>query len=40
MLLLLFADKRGDLRVVITMRAASLRNYSGKTFSLVPLILN
>ncbi|KAG7108772.1 Peroxisomal coenzyme A diphosphatase 1 like protein [Verticillium longisporum] len=28
-LLLLFADRRGDLRVVITMRAASLRNYSG-----------
>ena len=29
MLLLLYADRRGDLRVVITMRAASLRNYSG-----------
>lgn len=28
-LLLLFADRHGDLRVVITMRAASLRNYSG-----------
>lgn len=28
-LLLLFADRRGDLRIVITMRAASLRNYSG-----------
>jgi peroxisomal coenzyme A diphosphatase NUDT7 len=28
-LLLLFADRRGDLRVVITMRANSLRNYSG-----------
>jgi coenzyme A diphosphatase NUDT7 len=28
-LLLLFADRRGDLRVVITMRASSLRNYSG-----------
>ncbi|OBT84304.1 hypothetical protein VE02_07616 [Pseudogymnoascus sp. 03VT05] len=28
-LLLLFADRRGDLRVVVTMRAASLRNYSG-----------
>ncbi|TVY64331.1 Peroxisomal coenzyme A diphosphatase [Lachnellula suecica] len=28
-LILLFADRRGDLRVVITMRAASLRNYSG-----------
>ncbi|KAM0332548.1 hypothetical protein ACHAQA_002832 [Verticillium albo-atrum] len=28
-LLLLFADRRGELRVVITMRAASLRNYSG-----------
>ncbi|OAF55852.1 hypothetical protein VC83_08016 [Pseudogymnoascus destructans] len=28
-LLLLFADRQGDLRVVVTMRAASLRNYSG-----------
>ncbi|KAH8812259.1 NUDIX hydrolase domain-like protein [Xylogone sp. PMI_703] len=28
-LILLFADRRGDLRVVITMRAASLRSYSG-----------
>lgn len=28
-LLLLFADKRGDLRVVITMRAASMRSFSG-----------
>ena len=28
-LILLFADRRGDLRVVITMRATSLRNYSG-----------
>ncbi|KAL5346869.1 8-oxo-dGTP diphosphatase [Pseudogymnoascus australis] len=28
-LVLLFADRRGDLRVVVTMRAASLRNYSG-----------
>ncbi|RFU32025.1 hypothetical protein B7463_g4294, partial [Scytalidium lignicola] len=28
-LILLFADRRGDLRVVITMRAATLRNYSG-----------
>ncbi|KAK3986666.1 NUDIX hydrolase domain-like protein [Cladorrhinum sp. PSN332] len=28
-LLLLYADKRGDLRVVITMRAASLRSFSG-----------
>ena len=28
-LLLLFADRLGDLRVVITMRATSLRNYSG-----------
>ncbi|KAK8027403.1 NUDIX hydrolase domain-like protein [Apiospora marii] len=27
-LILLFADRRGDLRVVITMRAASLRNFS------------
>ncbi|KAK0632123.1 NUDIX hydrolase domain-like protein [Immersiella caudata] len=28
-LLLLFADRRGDLRVVVTMRAASLRSFSG-----------
>ncbi|KAI1280029.1 NUDIX hydrolase domain-like protein [Xylaria sp. FL0933] len=28
-LILLFGDRRGDLRVVITMRAASLRNFSG-----------
>ncbi|KAI1824534.1 NUDIX hydrolase domain-like protein [Xylaria intraflava] len=28
-LILLFADRRGSLRVVITMRAASLRNFSG-----------
>ncbi len=28
-LLLLYADRRGDLRVVITMRAASLRSFSG-----------
>jgi hypothetical protein len=28
-LMLLYADKRGDLRVVITMRAASLRSFSG-----------
>ncbi|KAI0117406.1 hypothetical protein F4814DRAFT_448408 [Daldinia grandis] len=28
-LILLFADRRGDLRVVITMRATSLRNFSG-----------
>lgn len=28
-LILLFADRKGDLRVVITMRAASLRNFSG-----------
>ncbi|KAI9053479.1 hypothetical protein LZ554_002435 [Drepanopeziza brunnea f. sp. 'monogermtubi'] len=29
-LILLFADRRGDLRVVLTMRAASLRSYSGQ----------
>jgi coenzyme A diphosphatase NUDT7 len=29
-LVLLFADRWGDLRVVITMRAASLRSFSGK----------
>lgn len=28
-LILLYADRRGDLRVVLTMRAASLRNFSG-----------
>ncbi|KAF9766176.1 hypothetical protein IL306_001455 [Fusarium sp. DS 682] len=28
-LILLYSDRRGDLRVVITMRAASLRNFSG-----------
>jgi peroxisomal coenzyme A diphosphatase NUDT7 len=28
-LILLYADRRGDLRVVITMRAASLRNFAG-----------
>jgi len=28
-LLLLYADRKGDLRVVITMRAASLRSFSG-----------
>ncbi|KAH9221557.1 NUDIX hydrolase domain-like protein [Leptodontidium sp. 2 PMI_412] len=29
-LILLFADRRGDLRVVLTMRASTLRNYSGQ----------
>ncbi|KAK6587288.1 hypothetical protein PZA11_000578 [Diplocarpon coronariae] len=29
-LILLFADQRGDLRVVLTMRASTLRNYSGQ----------
>jgi 8-oxo-dGTP pyrophosphatase MutT (NUDIX family) len=28
-LVLLFADRWGDLRVVVTMRAASLRSFSG-----------
>ncbi|KAK4672569.1 8-oxo-dGTP diphosphatase [Podospora pseudopauciseta] len=28
-LLLLYADRKGDLRVVITMRAATLRSFSG-----------
>ncbi len=28
-LMLLYADRRGDLRVVITMRAATLRSFSG-----------
>lgn len=31
-MVLLFADRRGDLRVVITMRASTLRNYSGTSF--------
>lgn len=29
-LVVLFADRKGDLRVVITMRATSLRNFSGR----------
>ncbi|KAG0651159.1 Peroxisomal coenzyme A diphosphatase peroxisomal [Hyphodiscus hymeniophilus] len=29
-LVLLFADRHGDLRVVLTMRASTLRNYSGQ----------
>lgn len=29
-LILLFADKKGDLRVVVTMRASSLNSYSGQ----------
>ncbi|CZS94444.1 related to coenzyme A diphosphatase [Rhynchosporium agropyri] len=29
-LILLFADRRGDLRVVLTMRASNLRSYSGQ----------
>lgn len=29
-LILLFADKKGDLRVVVTMRASSLSSYSGQ----------
>jgi hypothetical protein len=32
-LLLLFADRRGDLRVVLTMRATTLRSYSGRIVS-------
>lgn len=32
-LMLLYADRRGDLRVVITMRAASLRSFSGTPFA-------
>lgn len=32
-LLLLYADRRGDLRVVITMRAASLRSFSGNYYT-------
>ncbi len=35
MLVLLYADRRGDLRVVLTMRAATLRSFSG---ALVPVI--
>ena len=37
-LILLFGDRRGDLRVVITMRAASLRNFSGRLNTLFFLI--
>lgn len=32
-LILLYADRRGDLRVVITMRAATLRSFSGLCWS-------
>lgn len=35
-LILLFADRKGDLRVVITMRAASLRNFSGMVITDIP----
>lgn len=31
-LILLYADRRGDLRAVLTMRAASLRSFSGAFF--------
>jgi hypothetical protein len=30
--MLLYADRKGDLRVVITMRAARLRSFSGESF--------
>ena len=29
-LILLFADRKGDLRVVLTMRASTLKSYSGQ----------
>lgn len=32
-LILLFADRKGDLRVVITMRALTLRSFSGTLYS-------
>jgi peroxisomal coenzyme A diphosphatase NUDT7 len=35
-LLLLYADRHGDLRVVITMRAATLRHFSGNCESAGP----
>ncbi len=35
-LMLLYADRRGDLRVVITMRAATLRSFSGASRLLLP----
>jgi hypothetical protein len=34
-LVLLFADRHGDLRVVLTMRASTLRNYSGTAVCLI-----
>ena len=34
-LMLLYADRRGDLRVVITMRAATLRSFSGAKTTLL-----
>lgn len=38
-LILLYADRRGDLRVVVTMRAASLRSFSGALLSGSALIV-
>jgi len=38
-LVLLYADRRGDLRVVITMRASSLRSFSGTSCSTLVLDL-
>lgn len=38
-LMLLYADRRGDLRVVITMRAATLRSFSGASRPLPALFL-
>ena len=39
-LILLYADRRGDLRVVLTMRATTLRNFSGTmTLQIIMLLL-
>lgn len=38
-LILLYADRRGDLRVVLTMRAASLRSFSGLLRPLLNLVV-
>lgn len=37
-LVLLYADKRGDLRVVITMRAATLRSFSGMFLAVIHFV--
>lgn len=39
-LVLLYADRRGDLRVVITMRATSLRSFSGTYASITCCLIS